>query len=248
LSREQQATLEFMSVSQFLRNVADDGRGRGLLEFTEALTHAVSSFGVSELYARQGERHRALGNQSDSGEHPAEERGGHYEDHYDGHWWRKSRRYNDKGLRTLSYARDTLRQFREDLSNYPTEEYVLGSDVDQFQDNLRENLADLDLKPSDVEKIDEVFGQGLEVVRSQGAAGLPDYFEEQVSYLERLRRQRDRGAVENIPVWKVAAIAVAVGVWVWALFRCRWWGSCSLKEGLAYFTVFWIAALIARFC
>jgi hypothetical protein len=66
--------------------------------------------------------------------------------------------------------------------------------------------------------------------------------------LQKLRSSEDRGMQENIPVWKIAAIAVAVGIWIWALFKCKWWGSCSLKEGLAYFIVFWISVLIARYC
>lgn len=232
LSREQQATQEFMKASEHLRQVADDRHGTGLLEFTDALVQAIACFGTSELYARQAERGSALDVHASRVMFSS----------------KMSARCNEKGIKTLSYAREALKHFRKDLSSFPIDTKLNDSDINIAQQEIREALADLEIKESDVIKIDKVFTVGFELVRSQGVSSLPEYLESQISNLERIRRQPDRGAIENIPVWKLAAIAIAVGVWIWALFRCKWWGSCSSKEGLAYATVFWISALIARFC
>jgi hypothetical protein len=231
LSREQQAVSDFMDVSTPLLRIADDGHNTGLQNFADAIVHSIAFFGLSELHARQAERGGVLNVQSSKTLSAS----------------RMSTHYNDKGLKTLSFAQDALKEFKEELANYPKSGDLRAS-VDTFQQELREALADLDLKASDVTKIDEAIQPCLDIVRSQGADELVNYLEEQVGQLEEVRRRPDRGAVENIPIWKVVAIVVAVGVWVWALFRCGIFRGCSRAEGLAYFVIFWLAVLISRFC
>lgn len=231
LSQRQAATMDFLNASQYLRQVADDHHGIGMLEFTDSFIQSILSFGNSELYARQAGRSKGLKIQESLVKESMQ----------------MSKEYNEKGFRNLSYARDTLKQLRKELESYP-EVKLDKKDVASFQSELMHQVSELEIKESDALKIKEAFSSSLESIISGGAKALPDYLEQQIDKLEKIRRQPDRGAVDNIPVWKVAAIVVAVGVWVWALFRCKWWGSCSLREGLAYFIVFWIAALIAKFC
>jgi len=232
LSRTQQAVLDFDRMSDNLRRIADDRHGTGLMEFTEAFVQSISCFGISELNARQAERDKALALR-DARLKSSIEASGYY---------------NEKGIRLLSGARGALKQFREELASFPKDLKLSAADIKATHQEIRDAVAELEIKATDAEKINAVFTKGFELLSAKGALALPDYLEEHIADLERIRRQPDRGAVENIPVWKVAAIVVAFGVWIWTLFRCKWWGSCSLKEGLAYATIFWIAALISRFC
>ena len=230
LNRDQQAVSDFFSASIPLFRIVDDERTRGLQEFANTIVTSIALFGQSELNYRQAERYSTIdvrGKDSLSAQ--------------------KGKRYNDKGLKTLSMAYDSLKQIKEESSKFPKIDN-LREPVLSFQKDFREELVNLDLKSSDVKKIDEAVQQCLSVVQSDGLDGIIKYLEVQTKKFEEIRKRPDRGSVENIPIWKVAAIVVAVGVWVWALFKCNWGGGCSLQEGLAYFIVFWIAALIARFC
>ena len=152
LSREQDAVAAFRAASDPLLGVADDRHGTGLLTFAEALVQAVSSFGVSELYARQAERAEAL-------DAPAGRAVGAM---------RQSAAANEKGIRSLAHARTALKQFREDLAGFPADA-DLGGALEEFQQELRGQLVDLEVKAADVAKIDGAFLKGAEAVRARGA-------------------------------------------------------------------------------
>jgi hypothetical protein len=230
LTRELQSVEEFLHASASLRQVADDGRGRALVDFADAFVQATANFGLCELRVRQAERLDALGRQ---------EQIGLLRD--------RSAVANTKGLRSLSNAREALNNFRQELAGYPDRADV-GAAIDRVREEVPNALADLEVKAPDIEKINAALDEGFEVARAGDPGQVADYLEERVRRLDRVRRQEDRGTVENIPVWKIVAIAVAVGIWIWAFFRCTWWGSCSYAEGLAYFIIFWLAALVSRFC
>lgn len=237
LNREQNAMAQFMQSSEKMRQIADDGHGKGLLELTDALLQAMTSFGMSEMNARKAERREAIKIQQDVVKLVSKE----------------TDYYHKKGLKSLSHAHKGLEQFREDLQKYKEElgaqfEVDISEDLDKLHHDLRKGLVDLDIKASDVKKLDGAIQECFNSVRSKSPESLIDYIESKLRELEKIRNRPDRGAVENIPIWKVVAIVAALGIWVWALFRCHWWGSCSLAEGLSYFILFWIAVYIARFC
>jgi hypothetical protein len=231
LTREQQAVQEFLSASEFMRHIAADRQDTGLLDLSDAVVQAIAAFGAAELYARQAERVRVLGAQASRGQAAS----------------RLSTRFNDKGLRCLAQARQALGTFRQDVGKYPQDTNVR-EHVSTFEQELREALVDLEVKASDVEKIQGAIARGLDAVRGGGIAALPGYLQEHLAELERLRRRQDRGATENIPVWKIAAIAIAVGVWIWAFFKCGIFRNCTFAEGLTYAVIFWLAVLVTRFC
>lgn len=231
LTREQAACSEFLRSSDFMREIADDKHGRALLDFTDSLILAVTAFGTAELHARHAERCEVLKLPAQRARLASQQ----------------SARHHDKGLTLIAHCRKSLKEFRRELDDFPTDT-VPAREFETLHKDIREALVELEVKASDVDKIDKTIRTCLDLVSANGAATLPDYLDKHLDELESLRKRKDRGAVENIPVWKVAAIALAVGVWVWALFRCRWWGSCSKKEGLSYFILFWLAVLIARFC
>jgi hypothetical protein len=238
LSKELGAVSQFRMESEKMLRLAGDMPGKGLLELTESFLEAISSFGLTEINSRMVERRAAIEIQQDFVKTVS----------------KKINYNNEKGLRNLSYAYRGLKIFREDLINIRKEvgdkfEVDISKDLKVLHDELRAGLVDLDIKASDVVKIDKVITECFENVGSNGADGLVDYIELKLNDLEKIRKSPNRGAVENIPVWKVAAIAVAVGFWIWGLFKCHWWNSsCSTKESLAYSTIFWIACLVYRFC
>lgn len=231
LTREQGAATEFLTASEFMRRIADDKHGKGLLEFTNNLIVAMVAFGSSELYARQSERCEVLEMPAGRARTASQ----------------LSARYNNKGLALLGRARDALNVFRQELAGFP-DDAVAAKEFETMHEDLREALVDLEVKASDVEKIEKTIRTCLDEVRTKGKVVLPDYLGRHLDELEKLRKREDRGAVENIPVWKIALIALAVGVWVWAYFRCRWWGDCSYAPAIAYFAIAWFAVLIRRFC
>ena len=227
----EQVVLEVSRATEFLRRIADDGHGRGLLEFTDHMTQAINSFGRSELYARRAENRDDLDIQPRRAESYAASRDDH----------------NGKGLRSLGDARRSLGRFREDLAGYP-QEGLRDDQLDSFRRDLREGLANSDLKPSDIRRIDQIADECFDVVRRQGAAGLPDYFEQGVNRLEEVRRRPDRGAVENIPIWKVLALVAMFGIGIWAFFKCNWWGGCTEVQEAGFGTAIAIASVVALYC
>lgn len=230
LSREQAASFQFLRASDPLREVADDGHGQGLASFAGLFVQAVNSFGLSELQARQAERIQILKLPAASARSAQS----------------RSKQHNDKGLRLLGECRDALKLFREEVATFP-DSAAQASQVRAVRDEFRANLVELELKASDIAKIDASAAEAFELAE-RGAGALPDYLERHLGRLEEARKRADRGAVDNIPIWKIIAIVVAFGVWIWAFFRCGWWGACSYAEGLAYAVIFWLAALVVRFC
>lgn len=230
LGRNQQATLEYLNASQYLRQISESPNGTGLLEFTSSFVNAVSFFGISELKAREAERAGILDVQSNKVITSL----------------KASSQFNEKGFRTLSYARDSLKKFRDELVNV-TDTKKYDDKFLIFQSELNEALVEVETKASDVKIISDSFTECFDLMKNKGVHSLPDYLEEKINNLEDIRKRPDRGAVQNIPLWKVAAIAVAVGVLIWAFFKCNYF-ECTQIEGIAYVTVFWIAALVTNYC
>jgi hypothetical protein len=230
LTREQHAVTEFLQASEFMQHIADDKDAASLLEFTDNVILAIAAFGTAELHARQAERCAIL-NQPAARAKLA---------------MQQSVQSHKKGLTLAKQGQEALKGFRTELKTYP-KQTITAKSVDSFVSEFQSALVDLELKPSDVEKIDKIIRTCLDEIGTAGIAALPDYLSKHLEELVKLRSRDDRGAVENIPLWKVAAIAVAVGVFIWAFFRCGL-RRCSLQEGLTYAVIFWISALIARFC
>jgi hypothetical protein len=236
LSGTQQTVSEFMEASKDLRAVANDPNFPELAEFTDHFLSAVTHFGRTEMELQGVERVADL---TKGGFAPRDLEG-----------FRATRlqladRFNRTGIRLLEGA-DRLPETVARLE--PPNRAALQEDVSALKEELQFHLGELEVKPSDSSRIAKAISPIFDLVGQGNVNGLYEHVARQAGTLQRLRASESRGAEENIPVWKIVAIAVAVGVWVWALFKCKWWGSCSLKEGLAYAIIFWISAFIAKFC
>lgn len=230
VGREQDAMADFLQATDFMRRIADDDRVKGFADLNDNLIQAIASFGVGELHARRAERLQALKLSGSRSQAAA----------------KLSARYNEKGQKLLDSAMVGVKALEKDLEKYPKEP-LSAVIVDEFYEDLREALVDLEVKASDVEQINTVIRSGFDQFRGKPPQGISEYLTSKIKELGDIRKRSDRGAVSNVPLWKIAAIAVAVGVWIWALFRCGA-GKCSLSEGLAYFVIFAVAVLITKFC
>jgi len=119
--------------------------------------------------------------------------------------------------------------------------------VTRSLEDLKAIVTDFDTKPSDAKKLGDAIDEVGAAFAEAGHDGVIKLLQKKVTELQDLRSRPDRGAVENIPVWKAAAIIAAVGIWVIALIHCGFFG-CSVSWGAAYAIGFAIAAYIAFFC
>lgn len=237
LSDDQRAVAEFLGASRELRFVAEDPHFPELGAFTDRFLASLTDFGRTEMEA--GRRSR-ISDLASSGFAPDVLEGLHDVR------WRLASKFNLEGIALLDGA-SRLAEAAQRIQ-LPEHRPGIGDDIATLRRDLLFHLGELNIKASDARKTAEAISPILDLASKGDAAALYREIADRAVQLQKLRSSEDRGTKENIPVWKIVAIAVAVGIWIWALFKCRWWGSCSLKEGLAYAIVFWISALIAKYC
>ena len=120
----------------------------------------------------------------------------------------------------------------------------------KLKDQIEEfklQCTDLEIKGKDVDKLFAGVDQVFASFQKEGINGVVGVIEKSMQELITLRKSDTRGAIDNFPIWKVAAIIVGIGVWIIGLIHCGWFG-CSLQAGAAYFIIFAIAAIVTRFC
>lgn len=237
LSANQQAVANFMEASKELRLVANDSNFPELAGFTDHFLASVTLFGRTEMEFQRRSRVAGL---TKAGFAP-ETLGG-----LNDLRWRLATQFNLQGIELL----DGTDRLVEAVTRVklPGDRPAVGDDIAKLRKELYFHISELEVKPADAQKIIEGITPILDIASRGDVAELYREVANKARQLQELRSTEDRGMRENIPVWKVIAIVIAFGIWIWALFRCKWWGSCSLKEGLAYAIVFWISALIANYC
>lgn len=98
---------------------------------------------------------------------------------------------------------------------------------------FRLGVADWDMKGSDARRLVERFDAIADVVRSSGLPAITDHLDRGLDELIAVRRQPDRGVVDNFPFWKLLILAAWLGWWIVLLVVCSAFG-CSPTVG-----VFW---------
>lgn len=229
LNRFQQAYVDFTQASETFLKYVDFRDAPSLLDFYQNLIEATAAFGNCEISARENERAQMLNIKTGD----------------------RSQKMmlsdNEKGLAFLSHAKAALEPLKEELKQVPKIE-VSKKDIKISLEELAEAMVEADIKPSDVEKIQAAFRGNLEELSKKGIHYLPEYLEQKVEELEKIRREPERGAVENIPLWKIIIIVIIVGVWLWAYVVCNWRGRCRLRDSLPHQMMTWILSLIAKYC
>lgn len=229
LSRPQLTYFNFAQASDAFLKYGDFREVPHLWDFYQNLIEAAAAFGTCEISARENERAKML--KVNAGDRLA----------------MMVPHHNEKGLKFLAYAKEQLKPLRQELEKVPKIE-LSEKEIKASLQELAEAMVDADIKPSDADKIISAFHDNLEEMRKKGVHYLPDYLEQKVDELEKTRHQPDRGAVDNIPIWKAAMIVVIAGIWLWAHIVCNWRGRCRLRDSLPHQLMTWILRLIQEYC
>ncbi|MCU0327235.1 MAG: hypothetical protein MUF45_18730 [Spirosomaceae bacterium] len=213
LTREHKANLDFLLMSLPFRNSFNYQEESNLNEFVEGFTNSISFFGISELEFRKRDRSRSKTSV----------------DSLKNVYSLNGTRNNTKGLKCLKIASAELKQFQNTLKL--DKKYTFKAD--DFRSELLVFFEDLEIKPVDVDKLLKVLDETLSEC-SKSPEQTIAYLQKKVEELNKLRSSEDRGAVDNIPWWKIVAIAVFVGLAAWEIWRCIIRNKCGKAEKAAF--------------
>lgn len=189
-----------------------------LLPMFDHFSHAIASFGRCELHARSLDRAIALDVFHDRQPSLAAD----------------VAKYNEVGLQQIDFYRKAIPALAEDVSKLDADPRQVWARLNECAGEIRLAIADWDMKGSDAAKLDGVLNEILGEIKSGGLAAIPGYLEAKAVHLQELRRRDDRGAVENIPWWKLAIIAGFIG-WFFLIFA-----TCGPSGCTATSAIFWI--------
>jgi hypothetical protein len=229
LTREQTRVNEFLQQSQPLRDLAAQVTGTGLKQLTGNTVEALSFFIESELHYRQTERYQALNLHADRAK----------DDEATGS------QANQRGLRSLQKASAAFSTMRNDVKGLDASK--VKADLNDYRDQLRDTIAHAELNTKDIQRLDQIFEECIQLAQGKGVTALVDHMESAVKQLDGHRRQKDRGVVDNFPIWKLGGLIVLLGVGIIALIHCGIFG-CSVGTGSAYLAALIVVALITLGC
>lgn len=203
--------------------------GKDAGEGANAFIEALLWFGRTERIAHAAQRRTAAGLKPDPGTDAT------------------VRKFNNNGLAALADATAALQRAAASIPAAAPKKEALAAAADVFGD-LKGLFADCDIKPSDVGKLAKLLDEATAAVASGEKSGF-DAMLKKLGELDAARRRPDRGDVENIPIWKIAAIAVFLGLTLAVVLRCfanR--NHCSDVIQAALVAGMAIASLVIRFC
>lgn len=229
LTREQARVNEFLQQSQPLRDLAAQVTGTGLKQLTGNTVEALSFFIESELHYRQAERYQALKLHADRAK----------DDEATGS------QANQRGLQSLQKASATFSTMRNDVKSLDVSK--VRAQLNEYRDQLRDAIAHAELKTKDIQRLDQIFEECFQLAQTKGVTALADHMESAVKQLDGHRRQKDRGMVDNFPIWKLGGLIILLGVGIIALIHCGIFG-CSIDTRNAYLSALIVVALITLGC
>lgn len=200
-----------------------------LNHFTDLLGATTFQFGLCELHDRRAQRLEAIGEREAANFHLS-----------------KSQNYQARGLEHL----DALRRLADDTAGEIAKAEAPSpregrSAIDRFAKDLMDFIADSELKPKDVGRIEELVLEALTAV-SEGNLG--DLLIKRVEELSEARRSEDRGNRDNLPWWKIVIIAAYLGLAVWKIWRCTIRKRCRRGEKAAIEAAAVILGISLKFC
>lgn len=246
LSREHQAILNQKASFAHLRTVIEDEQSLELIRFYDSFDGAMSSFILTELHMRQGDRCKALQVFPD----------------YQAHSHKQGARQNLKGLSYLAASQVFLEEFRKNLIGInpvarppspPREipvEKSFSPRLQEVRQELKEAIAQLEIKGRDAQELGGVVDDVVSVFKI-GASSVDvfAFISAKVKELEAVRKTPERGAETNIAVWKLVAAAVLLVLAVWVVYKCFYspW-RCSKNEKAIYNTILAVAMIVFGAC
>lgn len=230
-SRNQIRLMDFNGAATNFKFQSFDSDEPEFNEMLDYIFHAAENFGLCELHYREAFRKKELKEIPDSFKDLVE----------------KSKKHNDIGLKSLDKA----------LKIVPKLEKYIGKEVKyekekvtEIMDGIVEFFSEMEIKPSDVAKVRRVIEEVSEEAFKGGQKAVISSIEKNLRTLAKVRSSENRGAVENIPIWKIALIAALIGVAFWWVFRCLIRRRrCSRVESNALIaTGIVLGNLVIKFC
>jgi hypothetical protein len=208
LSREQQLNTDFYNAMAPLHEMVANTGVKSGLRFQETLVAAISAFGTCELYSRQAERCEAMQVALDVAKEARQ----------------RAQSYQEAGLEQLVRTRNMLREFRAEFDKLAGKAYKKRSQptdlADRIDTGFQRALCDLEVKASDVLKINDAVRWAFDVGRSGSVEDLFSYLERGIDQLEEARQREDRGTSDNISFWKWAGIFAIAGGLAHVILTC----------------------------
>jgi predicted phage tail protein len=234
LSREHQAVFNFKTSMAQLKAIVTDEENIFYERFFDSFESAISDFIQTELFIRQAERCEALNVNTDFANYSR----------------KQGMSYNDEGVRMTLMSKEFLEQFASSQSVENTFDQALQTELESFQNKMKEEFSKLEIKASDAKEIDETLTKTIGSLSNDCIEqNLLQFMENQLVELAKVRKTESRGAEKNIAAWKLIAIAVLIGVATWSIIKCKltpW--RCSSKEKRVYDTVMAIAMITFGAC
>ncbi|MBV7296940.1 hypothetical protein [Enterovibrio paralichthyis] len=231
LSIKQEAVSSFLQSSNPWRDLSKNWPDDSWANFADSLINAVAIFGETEHFAREAERCQVLGIQKDREKQCN----------------RMVKKRNAAGLDVLSDAGAALKKMKKRAKDAKVcSAKRIKSELAAFESDFADLLVDSQLKPSDVRKVQNVVEEAVSLARKKGVDGMFSLLEKNLDELTSLRKRDDRGAFDNVPMWKIVAVALFLGVAVIAIIHCLGFG-CRGNE-ISYGAALLVLGLIALFC
>lgn len=202
------------------------------MAFNKLFEDAFVLFGISELSYKKAERAAALNVYPDSVT---------FHTNF-------GQKYNMKGVEALTQCLAHLQAFNQSeiFATCPPNFFA---DLQEMKLDAFDFLIDLEFKVSDVVKVQEKIDEVISVINLQSGNNLLVYLEGKINELIIARQQPDRGNIDNIPLWKLIAVCVNLGVGTWAIYACRVRSrGCSTKAATIYRLIVAIAWEVFFFC
>lgn len=197
--------------------------------FTDLLGAATFQFGLCELHDRRAQRLGAIGEEEAAKLHFA-----------------KSQNHQSRGLEHLDAMRKLAEEMATEIAKAEQPPARAGqAALDRFSRDVMSFIADSELKPKDVGRIEELVKVAL-IAAIEGTLG--DLFIQHAEELSEARRSEDRGNRDNLPWWKIVIIAAYIGLAVWKIWRCIIRDRCSRGEKAAIEAAAVILGISLKFC
>lgn len=216
-TREQVAVGDWLDRASLIRpNLATAAeKVPTVLPYFDSLTSVIACFGRTELVARRYDRGDALRMRPEKA------------------LLQEVSKHNEAGLAQLTVLRSTLPQLEKEIAAAKLAKGFVAKRLKETSDEFKLALVDWDMKGSDAKKIGAVLDEMVGLVSKEGVAALPGYLDGKFAELEEVRRRPDRGAIDNIPWWKILIIVGMVGWWFIQILWCNAFGCVPAS------VVFW---------
>lgn len=229
LALPQRRVGEFLQIGLLFKEVVSEVPSLALKQITSSTISALSCFIESELNFRQAERYavvRLLPERTKSLN-------------------AQGNVANERGLSALAKTLESFDALSSDIGNLKHDK--LKKKMSQYQDEFRLYLAETEMKTKDVEKIDDVLRECFSALNDGGIVGLAERLQKAAKDLDEMRRRPDRGAIDNIPLWKIGGLIIILGVGIIALIHCGIFG-CSIDTRNSYIAALITTALVTLGC